>query len=202
MIALILAAGLILDPRPPELVPPGQELAYAVWLESEARKAAELYAGKDCAGAELESRAGFPSEDLLARQHPETLLYVESLGVKGCGVADQQDLLVFRQADGWAAAPMLPGRTVASMTLQKNVAPAAAASVAAAAVRRGPCSPDDRAQSTMIYDTQVTRPAPLGQPWSERWFVRMCGADYRLDIDFTPTPSDGGVDFHVSAPRP
>lgn len=187
MLGMVLAAGLILGARPPELVKPGEEAAYAAWLEGQARAAAGYYARRDCAAAAVRPLASGPTTDeAVARRKPGVMLYAETLAVDGCGDADAQGLVVMREKAGWGALPTAPGDSAASLALQREVLPSVILAVKEAADRDTSCSLLEKAQSAIVYDTRILTAAPAGQPWSERWFMSVCGAGYKVDIDFTP----------------
>jgi hypothetical protein len=211
MLGMVLVAGLILGARPPELVKPGEEAAYAAWLEGQARTAAGYYARRDCAAASVRALSSGPATDeAVARRKPGVMLYAETLAIDGCGDADAQGLVVMREKAGWGALPTAPGDSAASLALQREVLPSVILAVKEAADRDTSCSLLEKAQSAIVYDTRILNAAPAGQPWSERWFMSVCGAGYKVDIDFTPgaartayqvrmAPDDGRTDVQ---PRP
>jgi len=196
MLGLVLAAALVLGPRPPDLVRPREAGDYAAWLEVQARKAAGYYAHADCAAAVLTPLTFQPTQDpALAQVRPGTALYAEMLGVQGCGAARAQGLVVMRETAGWRALPTAPGESAASLALQRQVLPSVILAVKAASDSDTSCSGVEKAQSALVYDTRLTRPGAAGQPWSERWFMSVCGAGYKVDIDFTPAA--GGATYQV-----
>jgi hypothetical protein len=197
MFGAILAAALTLAPRPLDLVKPGEEGNYAVWLEGQARKAAGYYAHKDCASATLTPEGFEPvTDDALAKVRPGAALYVERLKVEGCGVAQGQGLIVLRERTDWRALPTAPGESRANLALQREVLPSVILTVKDASDGDRSCSALEKAQSALIYDTRITRaPSAAVEPWSERWFMSVCGAGYKVDIDFTPTA--GRTDYVV-----
>jgi hypothetical protein len=187
MLGMVLAAGLSLGARPPELVRPGEEAAYAVWIEGQARAAAGYYAHKDCAAAAVRPLSSGPAADeAVARRKPGVFLYQETMAIDGCGAADAQGLVVMRETRGWGALPTAPGDSVAGLALQREVLPSVILAVKAAAERDTSCTLLEKAQSALVYDTRILSPAPAGQPWSERWFMSVCGAGYKVDIAFSP----------------
>ena len=187
MLGMVLAAGLILGARPPELVKPGEETAYAAWLEGQARTAAGYYAHKDCAAAAVRPLSFGPAVDeAVAKRKPGVLLYAETLAIDGCGDADAQGLVVMREKTGWGALPTAPGDSAASLALQREVLPSVILAVKEAAERDTSCTLLEKARSALVYDTRILHAAVAGQPWSERWFMSVCGAGYRVDIDFSP----------------
>ena len=196
MLGVALAAGLVLGARPLELVRPGEEGAYASWLGAQARKAAGYYAHADCAAATLTPRAVKPTEDSgIAQVRPGAALYAETFGVEGCGQARAQGLVVMRERTGWRSFPMAPGDSRASLALQRQVLPSVILAVKTASERDTSCSLQEKAQSALVYDTRVTQAGAGGEPWSERWFMSVCGAGYKVDIDFAP--GGGGETFQV-----
>lgn len=203
MLGLVLIAALALGPRPADLVAPGEEAAYAQWLDGQARKAAGSYARSDCAAAVLISQAFKPAVDTaIVQALPGAALYIERLGVQGCGEARAQGLIVMRAGQGWRAFPTAPGESLASLELQRQVLPSVILTVKAASDGDTSCSNLDKARSALVYDTRITRPAAGdGQPWSERWFMAVCDAGYRVDIDFTPSSERTSYDVHI-APQP
>jgi hypothetical protein len=187
MLGMVLAAGLTLGARPPELVRAGEEAAYAAWVEGQARTAAGYYARKDCAAAVVRPLSSGPAADAaVTRRKPGVFLYRETVAIAGCGDAAAQGLVVMRESHGWGALPMAPGDSVAGLALQREVLPSVILAVKEAAERDTSCSLLDKARSALVYDTRVIRAGPAGQPWSERWFMSVCGAGYRVDIDFSP----------------
>ena len=197
MLGVVMAAGLALAARPPELVRPGEAQAYAAWLEDEARKAAGHYARKDCGGAQVRPLSSAPTQDAaIAQTRPDVYPYRETLAVAGCGAAGEQSLVVFRDGDGWRALPEAPGESAASLAEQREVLADVFRAVKSVSDKDASCSPRDKMLTAIVYDTRVTRRAAPGQPWSERWFMSVCQADYRIDIDFTPR-AGGGADAAV-----
>jgi hypothetical protein len=187
MLGIVLMAGLVLGGRPPELVKAGEEAAYAAWLEGQARAAAGYYAHKDCAAAAVRPLSSGPAADeAVARRKPGVFLFAETLAIDGCGDADAQGLVVMRETKGWGALPTAPGDSAASLALQREVLPSVILAVKQAAERDTSCTLLEKAQSALVYDTRITRAAPAGQPWTERWFMSVCGAGYKVDIDFSP----------------
>jgi hypothetical protein len=88
---------------------------------------------------------------------------------------------------------MAPGESAASLELQRRVLPTVILTVKRAARADTSCSDLDKARSALVYDTRVTRPAAgKNQPWTERWFMAVCDAGYKVDIDFTPS-QDGAT---------
>lgn len=206
MLGVLLTAALTLGPRPADLVGPGEEGAYAQWLDAEARKAAGYYARADCAAAVLTPEAFKPTADpAIAQARPGVALYVERFAVQGCGEARVQSVVVSRDGSGWRAYPAAPGESEASLALQRQVLPSVILTVKAAADSDTSCSALDKARSALVYDTRVTRPpAADGQPWSERWFMAVCDAGYKVDIDFRPQGRDAegpvrvAYDVHIA----
>lgn len=208
MLAVLLTAALTLGPRPVDLVKPGEDAAYAQWLDEQARKAAGYYARVDCASAVLTPQSFKPASDAgIARARPGVALYMERFGVQGCGEARAQSVIVMREATGWRAFPTAPGESQASLELQRQVLPNVILAVKTASDGDTSCSGLDKARSALVYDTRVIRAAAgEGQPWSERWFMAVCDAGYKVDIDFTPQVGDGSgeriaYDVHI-APQP
>ena len=196
MLGVALAAGLALGARPFDLVRPGEDGAYAAWLETQARKAAGYYAHADCAGAALTPRAFKPAEDAgIAQVRPGAALYAEGFAVEGCGEARAQGLVVMRERAGWRAFPTAPGDSQASLALQRQVLPSVILAVKTASDPDTSCSGAQKAQSALVYDTRITRTGAAGQSWSERWFMSVCGAGYKVDIDFAPAAA--GATFEV-----
>jgi hypothetical protein len=199
MLGLALAAGLALGARPSDLVRAGEEGAYALWLEGEARKAAAYYADADCAAAVLTARAFKPAEDLaIAQVRPAAALYAETFDVQGCGAARAQGLVVMRERTGWRAFPTAPGESQASLALQRQALPSVILAVKTASDRDTSCSGVQKALSALVYDTRITRPGAAGEPWSERWFMSVCGAGYKVDIDFIPTVDGATFDVRIA----
>jgi hypothetical protein len=201
VMGVVLAAALVLGPRPPDLVKTGEEAGYAAWVEGQARKAAGYYARSDCAAAALTPEAFGPANDpALAALKPGATLYTESFAIEGCGAARAQGLVVFRDKDGWSALPTAPGESRAGLALQRAVLPSVILAVKAAAEADTSCSPVEKAQSALIYDTRVIggqgAEGGEGKPWTERWFMSVCGAGYKIDIDFQPQ-AGGGAGFQV-----
>ncbi len=198
MLGVLMAAGLILTERPPELVKPGEAQAYAVWLEGQARKAAGYYAHADCTAAQVRSRSFASAADAaVTKVRPGADLYEETLEIEGCGMADAQALVVFRDAADWRALPKAPGDSLASLSQQREVLPSVILAVRTAAQPDTSCSALEKAQSALVYDTRVIQAAPPGQPWSERWFMSVCGAGYRVDIDFIPSTTTAAAAYDV-----
>lgn len=196
MLALVLAAGLALSPRPPDLVKPGEEANYAAWLQDAARKAAGLFARADCSQAVVGSR-DFRAAPRRGAAPAAAGPWIEVLSIDGCGVARTQSLQVSRGLADWRSLEMAPGDSAADLNLQRQALGKVILTVRAAAQADTACSDLDKARSAVVYDTRVTRPAALqGQPWSERWFMSVCGVDYGVDLDFTPAP-DGGADIEA-----
>jgi hypothetical protein len=208
MLGLLLTAALTLGPRPADLVEPGQDIAYAQWLDGQARKAASGYARVDCASAVLTPQSFKPAVDAaIAKALPGAVLYVERLAVQGCGEARAQSVIVMRQGSSWRAFPTAPGESLASLELQRQVLPNVILAVKTASDGDTSCSGLDKARSALVYDTRVIRAAAgEGQSWTERWFMAVCDAGYKIDIDFTPRSVDGAAeriayDVHI-APQP
>jgi hypothetical protein len=203
VLSLVFAAAVALGPRPTDLVRPGEEANYARWLEGEARTAAGYFARLDCAAATLTPAAFEPTTDqAIARQHQGAMLYLERFTVKDCGFARAQGLVVMRDRRTWLAFPTAPGESRASLELQRQMLPSVILTVKQAADRDVSCSGLDKARSALVYDTRVTRPPEAdGQPWTERWFMAVCDAGYKVDIDFSPV--EGRVSYAVRlAPEP
>lgn len=200
MLSVLLTAALALGARPADLVKPGEEADYAAWLEAQARKAAAGYARSDCAAATLTPQGFEPTSDqAISRMRPGAALYLERFAVEGCGEARAQGLVVMRDRAGWRALPTAPGESQASLELQRQVLPKVFLAVKRASDRDVSCSALDKAQSARVYDTRVTRPpVSAGQPWSERWFMAVCDAGYRVDIDFSPANGNVAHDVHIS----
>ena len=187
MLGLALIAALALGPRPAELVKPGEEANYATWLEGQAKTAAGFYAHRDCATATVKPvSSGVTTDEQLSKRRPGALVYAERFAVAGCGEADAQGLVVIRETRWWLALPTAPGDSVASLSLQREVLPTVIRAVKDAAEADTSCTALDKARSALVYNTRVTKPAALGQPWSERWFMGVCDTGYTVDIDFTP----------------
>lgn len=201
MLAMILAAVSI-GARPVELVKPGEEAAYAAWLEGKARTAISTNAGKDCSTATLSAPQGRPPSptDLVRQALPNAYAYYEMFAVAGCGPAEAQQILVLRQGDGWRAIALAPGLTVASLVLQRDLMQTVVGAVAAQVKMKGANCPSDAfAKSFRISDTRLTGPFVPGQPWIERWTARVCDVDYPVDLSLKPA-ADGGTDFSAHIP--
>ena len=199
MLGVLMAAGLVLTARPPGLVKPGEADNYAIWLEGQARKAAGYYAHVDCTAAQVRSRSFAPAADAaVARVRPGADLYDEVLDIDGCGMAGAQALVGFRDTADWRALPKAPGDSLASLAQQRDVLPRVVLAVRAAAQADTSCSDLEKAQSALVYDTRVTKAAPPGQPWSERWFMSVCGAGYKIDIDFAPAAGDAVYNVRIA----
>jgi hypothetical protein len=123
---------------------------------------------------------------------PGASLYTETFAVEGCGEARAQGLVVMRERAGWRAFPTAPGESLASLALQRQALPSVIQTVKTASDADTSCSAGEKAQSALVYDTRVTRSARAGEPWSERWFMSVCGAGYKVDIDFIPA-ADGAT---------
>jgi hypothetical protein len=198
-----LLAVLTLGARPSDLVKPGERANYARWLEGQARTAAGSYAKADCASATLTPKGFQPTTDTsIAKAFPGARLYIERFSVAGCGEAKGQGLVVMRDRTEWRAFPTAPGESRASLELQRQMLPKVILAVKRAADGDTSCTGLDKARSALIYDTRVTlSPAAEGQPWSERWFMVVCEAGYKVDIDFAPEGGKIAYDVHI-APEP
>ena len=198
MLAMALAVGLTLGPRPIQIVKPSEEATYAAWLEGEMRKTAAAYAGKDCSSAVVQSITGAPLQDIVVRQHPEIFFWLEATRVMGCGSANVQQLGVIRNGEAWRAIPMAPGLSTASPSLQRDIG-RSLITVAAALAHKADvaCTADVFAKSFRVTDTRQFAPHTTGKPWSELWSLHACSGDYNVKVDFTPA-SDGGTDFIVN----
>jgi hypothetical protein len=200
MIGLVLAAGLALGARPAQIVKPGEEAAYAAWLETEVRAAAASFAGTDCSAAVLQPLGSLPLEDIVARQHPEIFFWQELVRIRGCGPADTQELVILRNGATWRAIRMAPGRSAAGPTLQKDILNNVAMAGAVLVRRADPtCAGDALTKSFRLVNTQVNGKFVSGAPWSERWTVHACKDDYSVDVALSPA-SDGGTDIRISDP--
>jgi hypothetical protein len=225
MLALALAAGLTLGPRPAQIVKPGEEATYAAWLEGEIRKTAGIFAGKDCSSAEVQSIGGAPLQDIVVRQHPEIFFWLEAAHLRGCGQAQVQQLGVVRDGDGWRALTMAPGSAWASPSSQRGMEPSLMKLGAAVALKSDrACTADRFAKSFrvvdtgqidphtpmgvletrqldlhnpgQVVDTRLLYPRPAGAPWSEQWSLYACNANFKVIANFRPNP-DGSVSFEI-----
>lgn len=202
MLALILA--LSVGARPAELVKPGEEAAYAAWLEERVRATISASAGRDCSQATLKEAAGQPASpaDPVRKALPKAYFYYEKFSVAGCGAADTQQLLVRRDGDQWRSVGLAPGRTVATLVLQRDLLQGVAQAMVAQMAKKGvDCKGDALAKSFRISDTRLMTPFVPGQPWTERWVVAACDADYPVDVSLRPT-ADGGTDYSAHIPNP
>lgn len=59
------------------------------------------------------------------------------------------------------------------------------------------CDPQQATQTLQVAGARVTRPPRNGGPWQEVWPLMLCGQVRMLQLDFTPTPRDGGTDFNI-----
>jgi hypothetical protein len=196
MLAMILAM-LAVGSRPAELVKPGEEAAYATWLEARVRAAISKSAGKDCSSAPLKVLPGLDATptDPVRAALPNAYVYYEAVDIAGCGLAERQRLLVRREGAEWKSTALAPGQTVATFILQRDLVKSlVSAVVTQMAMKGGDCGRDAFSTSFRIADTRLIGPFVPGQAWKERWVVHACDADYPIDVSLSPTP-DGGTDF-------
>jgi hypothetical protein len=194
-LALVLAAGLTLGPRPAQIVKPGEEAAYAAWLEGEMRKTAGAYAAKDCSSADLQSIGGAPLLDDVVQQHPELFFWLEAVHLTGCGRATVQQLGVVRDGDAWRALSMAPGSSTAGPSLQRDFEPSAIALAAAVVQQRDfACKGDKFTKSFRMADTRPIGRHVANAPWSEVWTFYACNGYHTIRVDFKAKPY-GTTDF-------
>jgi hypothetical protein len=196
----MMLAALTIGARPVELVKPGEEAAYAAWLDAEVRAAAGRIAAADCSAATLQSVAGAPLQDTLPKRNPTPYSWEETVQVQGCGEADLQRLVVTRKGETWQAAPLAPGHTAMGANLQKGMLDSVAMTAGVYARRADPaCVGDSFNKSLRVVNTEVVGARTEGGPWTEHWKVHACNGEYAFDISLTPT-KDGGMRAHIAIP--
>lgn len=183
---LLAAAVTALSPRPASLTG-GQPAAYAAWLHGRVQTADRAFGSEPCAAATIASISGRAlSTGEIAPVHvlrgSGTPAYLERVRLTGCGREVIHNIQVVRlRRGGWDGIGLLPGEP-RSTPRQQNEAMQRMATVALNTGPALPC-PSSQALRTMA-NGPVRVIASEGTGWTERWPVRLCGADRTVDARF------------------
>jgi hypothetical protein len=194
-IAAAVSAGL-----PVDLVRAGEEKKFERWFIKDIRKDIEKQTGARCGASQLtptEIATEGPPEVFLPPQlaaDVTSALYRLNVRATGCGQVGAYNFLLMRirPSDAWVSLPLLPGQSLTSARLQRDVKLSAfqARSIGLT------CDFNEMERTLQLGEVSVVSNRP-GEQWVERWPATMCGKDRTVEVTFTSNISIGGTDFAV-----
>lgn len=122
-------------------------------------------------------------------QHPMDGVWQYRFDFVRCGRSATYNVAIVAQKGGEPRyAPLLPGNTIASPTLQMDAIRIVRLKVAAEAKVKKNRQCDDFviSNTSLVSIPQQSKDGGAGGRWEERWVARYCGADIPTPICFTP----------------